>query len=75
MSYGLQTTPNSRASSFYSTLNRELSRSETIEREFSNLLKIKDNYPKIVVAGERSFENSYEGIKHVYILDFLTKFK
>ncbi len=50
----------------------ELSRPETIEREFGNLLKIKDNYPKIVVSGERSFENSYDGVKHIYIRDFLS---
>lgn len=50
----------------------ELSRSETIEREFGNLLKIKDNYPKIVVSAERSFENSFEGVEHVYIKDFLS---
>ena len=50
----------------------ELSAPETITREFGNLLKIKDNYPKIVVSGERSFENSYEGIEHLYIRDFLS---
>lgn len=50
----------------------ELSRIETIEREFGNLLKIKDNYPKIVVSAERSFENSFEGVEHVYIKDFLS---
>ncbi|MDD2962117.1 ATP-binding protein [Bacteroides sp.] len=50
----------------------ELSRPETIAREFGNLLKIKDNYPKIVVSGERSFENSYEGVEHIYIRDFLS---
>ena len=50
----------------------ELSRPEPIEREFGNLLKIKDNYPKIVVSGERSFENSYDGVEHVYIRDFLS---
>ncbi len=50
----------------------ELSRAETIEREFGNLLKIKDNYPKIVVSAERSFENSFEGVEHVYIKDFLS---
>jgi predicted AAA+ superfamily ATPase len=50
----------------------ELSSSETITREFGNLLKIKDNYPKIVVSGECSFENSYEGIEHIYIRDFLS---
>jgi len=50
----------------------ELSRQETIEREFGNLLKIKDNYPKIVISGEKSFENTYEGIEHIYIRDFLS---
>lgn len=50
----------------------ELSRPETIEREFGNLLRIKDNYPKIVVSGERSFENSYEGVRHIYIREFLS---
>jgi predicted AAA+ superfamily ATPase len=50
----------------------ELSLPDTITREFDNLLKIKDNYPKIVVSGERSFENSYEGIEHIYIRDFLS---
>lgn len=55
----------------YVQVTQELSRQETIEREFGNLMKIKDNYPKLVVSGERSFENSYEGIHHVYIRDFL----
>jgi predicted AAA+ superfamily ATPase len=50
----------------------ELSTSETIAREFGNLLKIKDNYPKIVVSGERSFENTYEGVEHIFIRDFLS---
>ncbi|MDR1981702.1 MAG: ATP-binding protein [Tannerellaceae bacterium] len=50
----------------------ELSLPDTISREFGNLLKIKDNYPKIVVSGDRSFENSYEGIEHIYILNFLS---
>ena len=55
----------------YVQVSAELSRQETIDREFGNLLKIKDNYPKIVVSGERSFGNTYQGIKHVYIRDFL----
>ena len=50
----------------------ELSLPDTIKREFGNLLKIRDNYPKIVVSAERSFENSYEGIEHIYIRDFLS---
>ncbi len=56
----------------YVQVAAELSKPETIAREFGNLLKIKDNYPKIVVSGERSFENTYEGIEHIYIRDFLT---
>jgi len=55
----------------YVQVTLELSREETIEREFGNLLKIKDNYPKIVVSAEKSFENTYEGIEHIYIRDFL----
>lgn len=50
----------------------ELSIPTTIAREFGNLLKIKDNYTKIVVSGEHSFEDSYEGVEHIYIRDFLS---
>ena len=50
----------------------ELSSPTTIAREFGNLLKIKDNYTKIVVSGEHSFEDSYEGVEHIYIRDFLS---
>jgi predicted AAA+ superfamily ATPase len=56
----------------YIQVTIELSSQETINREFGNLMKIKDNYPKIVVSGERSFENTYEGIEHIYIRDFLS---
>ena len=56
----------------YVQVSVELLRGETIEREFGNLLKIKDNYPKIVVSAEKSFESSYEGIEHIYIRDFLS---
>jgi predicted AAA+ superfamily ATPase len=56
----------------YVQVTAELSGQDTVEREFGNLLKIKDNYPKMVVSGERSFENTYEGIEHIYIRDFLS---
>ena len=52
----------------------ELSNPETIEREFGNLLLIQDNYPKIVVSEENFQGNTYQGIPHVYILDFLTTY-
>jgi len=43
----------------------------TIDREFGNLLSIKDNYPKMVVTGDRFEGNTYEGIRHIFIRDFL----
>lgn len=43
----------------------------TIDREFGNLLTLPDNYPKIVVS-ESNFEgNTYEGIRHMHIREFL----
>jgi len=47
----------------------------TIDREFGNLLAIKDNYPKIVISMDDILNTNYKGIDHFNILDFLTKFK
>ncbi len=41
------------------------------EREFGNLLRIKDNYEKIVVSADELIVGNYKGVKHVHILDFL----
>jgi len=41
------------------------------EREFGNLLKIEDNYEKIVVSGDE-FTGDYKGIRHMHIRQFLT---
>lgn len=49
----------------------KLSSSETIEREFSPLAAIKDNYPKYVVTMENVWQSNYDGIKHVNISNFL----
>lgn len=43
---------------------------KVMEREFGNLLKIKDNYEKIVVSADE-FASEYKGIRHVHIRDFL----
>lgn len=43
----------------------------TKEREFGNLLAIKDNYPKIVVSMDRFSNGDYNGVKHWQIIDFL----
>jgi predicted AAA+ superfamily ATPase len=47
--------------------------SETIDREFGNLLQIKDNFPKMVVTMDELSGNDYQGIRHIHILDFLMK--
>ena len=48
---------------------------KTIDREFGNLLKINDNYPKIVVSMDEFTGNTYEGIQHLHIRKFLTEWK
>jgi len=44
----------------------------TQEREFGNLLAIKDNYPKIVVSMDETAGGEYKGIKHLRVIDFLS---
>lgn len=45
---------------------------EMIQREFGNLLAIKDNYRKIVVSFDEWSGGTYEGIEHQSILEFLS---
>lgn len=47
---------------------------KTMEREFGNLLKIGDNYPKIVITEDEFSGNTYEGIGHYTIRRFLMEF-
>ncbi len=47
-----------------------LSAPETVEREFGNLERIKDNYPKYVISGDLP-DFSRNGIKHYNIIKFL----
>lgn len=45
---------------------------ETREREFGNLMQIKNNYPKYVVSLDPfNAGNDYDGIKHIHIREFL----
>ena len=48
-----------------------LSDGNTIKREFGNLLKIQDNYLKKVITMDTFSGNSYHGIGHIHIRDFL----
>ena len=47
---------------------------QTMEREFGNLLDIKDNYPKYVVTLDEYSGVSYEGIRHIPLRSFLMEF-
>jgi predicted AAA+ superfamily ATPase len=44
---------------------------QTVEREFSPLLAINDNYPKFVITMDEFWQGEINGIRHVHIADFL----
>ena len=44
---------------------------KTIDREFNNLLNIKDNFPKMVVTMDELAGTDYQGVRHIHIFDFL----
>jgi predicted AAA+ superfamily ATPase len=46
----------------------------TMEREFGNLLAIKDNYPKYLITLDDYSGASYEGILHIPLRQFLYEF-
>lgn len=55
----------------YIQVSYKLESQKTVEREFSVLMNIKDNYPKYVVTMDDFWREQIEGIKHFYISDFL----
>ena len=42
------------------------------EREFGNLLKIKDNHRKIVVSMDEPSGGNVEGVEHIHLREFLS---
>ena len=44
---------------------------KTRDREFGNLLKIDDNFEKIVITLDDTL-NDYLGVRHIKLVDFLT---
>ena len=50
-----------------------LTTSTVVQREFSVLKKIHDNYPKYVLSLDSAFGHDLDGIKRLNIVDFLVQ--
>ncbi|WP_067139035.1 ATP-binding protein [Oceanivirga salmonicida] len=59
----------------YIQVTESLMNENTRNRELQSLIKIEDNYEKIVLSMDRDFEKSYDGIKVINIIDWLLEFK
>lgn len=57
----------------YVQVSSDVSSRETFQREIEPLAKVKDAYPKMLIARTRNPETDYEGIRIVNIVDWLLK--
>lgn len=55
----------------YLQVTESMQSPETRERELRPLRMIPDNYEKIVLSMDRNYINSYDGIKSLYLIDWL----
>jgi predicted AAA+ superfamily ATPase len=58
-------------SKIYIQVAYKLENEETVKREFGNLLALDDQFPKYVVTMDDFWKDSIEGIRHLYITEFL----
>ena len=61
----------SRENMLYIQITERIEREETEQREYGNLLRIADNYPKYVLRTDDFAGGNYKGIKTMHISDFL----
>ena len=57
----------------YFQVSDDISNKDTFDREVSPLLKIKDAYPKILLARTRQKEFQYEGVRIINLADWLSE--
>lgn len=62
------------AEKVYVQVAYQITNDSTKEREFGNLLAIKDNYPKYVVSFDEAASGNINGVKHVHVRNFLVNF-
>lgn len=60
-------------SKIYLQVAYKLESEQTVQREFGNLLAINDQFPKYVITMDEFWKDSIEGIRHLYITEFLLK--
>ena len=57
----------------YWQVSESVANEETLQRELSSLTSVRDNYPKTLIALDDEREQSLDGIRKVYALDWLAE--